>query len=430
MARILFLTELLPYPLVSGAKIRAYYVLRHLAARHEVTLLSFVRPDDRPEHSAHLRTFLHELHTVPMQRSWPRNVRAGLSSLLSGQPAIIARENIGAMRHKVQELLASAPYDLIHADQIPMAQYGLLGRGSRAPVPVQGAGAPVKRLLDQHNATFQIVERLAQHEPHWWTRLFLHREARAFSRYELDACRCFDHVTFVTAEDRQALQTLRIRGGSILRCDPSLDSATILSADRTTIIPICIDAGAVRPVAPTPAPFRVTHVGTMNWPPNVEGLLWFWEQVWPQVRERAPGARLTVIGKNPPDRIRALDRQADVDVLGYVDDLAPYLADTAAFVIPLRAAGGMRVKILDAWSWGLPIVSTTIGAEGISYQDGDQILLADTPDLFGQAVQRLLADEGLRARLRANGRKWVEDRYDWRQVYGAWDQVYDHLLRP
>ena len=99
------MTELLPYPLVSGAKIRAYYVLRHLAARHQVTLLSFVRPDDRPEDVAHLRTFVHEVHTVPMQRSWPRNIRAALVSLLSGQPAIIAREQIGAMRRQVEELL-------------------------------------------------------------------------------------------------------------------------------------------------------------------------------------------------------------------------------------------------------------------------------------------------------------------------------------
>ena len=113
MARILFLTELLPYPLVSGAKIRAYYVLRHLATRHKVTLLSFVRPDDRPEDVAHLAGFLDQVHTVPMQRSWPRNIRAGLSSLVTGRPAIIAREDIRAMRLKVQALLAADPYQVV-----------------------------------------------------------------------------------------------------------------------------------------------------------------------------------------------------------------------------------------------------------------------------------------------------------------------------
>ena len=98
MARILFLTELLPYPLVAGPKTRAYFVLRHLATKHQVTLVSFVRPDDRPEYVAHLQSFLHQVHTVPMERSLVRNLRAGVMSLIADQPAIILREQIPAMR--------------------------------------------------------------------------------------------------------------------------------------------------------------------------------------------------------------------------------------------------------------------------------------------------------------------------------------------
>jgi hypothetical protein len=173
MANILFLTELLPWPLNSGAKIRIYYVLRYLARRHQMTLLSFVRADDRAEDVAHLASFLEGVHTVPMQRSWLRNGRALAASLVSGWPAIVEREEIGAMRHKVVELLTSGGFDAVHADQIPMAHYGLLEQGT-----------DVKRLLDQHNATFQLVERLASVERSPWKRKFLEREARAFARYE------------------------------------------------------------------------------------------------------------------------------------------------------------------------------------------------------------------------------------------------------
>lgn len=403
MARVLFLTELLPYPLVSGAKIRAYYVLRHLAARHQVTLLSFVRADDRPGDVAHLESIVDQVLTIPLRRSWPRNIRAMLVSLATGQPAIITREAIGAMSNRVRGLLAARDIDIIHADQIPMAQYGLLGKE-----------AGVGTLLDQHNATFQIVRRLARHErsPAKW--LFLQREARAFARYEVEVCRRFDHVTFVTEEDRQAL---------------SAQSPGEMLADHSTVIPICVDPGAVRPVTPALAPFRVTHVGTMYWPPNVEGMLWFFETVWPHVRSQAPAACLTLIGKNPPKAIQALAGQSGVEVLGYVEDLDPYLAETAAFVVPLRAAGGMRVKILDAWCWGLPIVSTTIGAEGISVQDGDNILIADEPAGLAHAVVRLLCEPDLHRRLRTAGRRWVEARYDWRRIYGAWDQVYAKIAR-
>jgi glycosyltransferase involved in cell wall biosynthesis len=402
VARVLVLTELLPYPLISGARIRAYYVLQQLASHHQVTLLSFVRTEDRPEYVAHLSSFLEGVHTVPMQRSWPRNARAALVSLLTGRPAIIAREEIRAMRRKVAQLLTAVPFDIVHTDQLPMAQYGLLAQGGS-----------VKRLLDQHNATFQIVARLARNEPRRWRRLLLLREAQAFVRYEVDVCQRFDHVNFVTEEDRQALLAHMP--------DRALEA-------RSTVIPICVDTGAAPPVAPVATPFRVTHVGTMYWPPNVEGFLWFWEEVWPQVHARAPQARLTLIGKNPPARLRALDARPDVDVPGYVEDLTPFLAETAVFVVPLHAAGGMRVKIVDAWCWGVPIVSTTIGAEGIAVRAGENILIADAPDRFAGSVVQVLDDPALQAQLRAQGRRWVEARYDWRRVYSAWDDVYARLI--
>lgn len=403
MARILFLTELLPYPLVVGAKIRAYYVLRHLTARHQVTLLSFVRADDRPEDVARLGTFLSGVHAVPMQRSWARNARAVLASLVTGQPGIIHREGIGAMQRRVEAMLATGEFDVVHADQITMAQYGLLGRGTK-----------VKRLLDQHNATFRIIERLARDEGNRLMRALLEREARAFARYEADVCQRYDQVTFVTEEDRRHLAA-RTPGGS-------LDG-------RSRVIAICVDTEAVEMVVPVRAPFRVTHVGSMYWPPNVEGLAWFWERIWPQVQARVPEARLTLIGKNPSDRILAWGQQPDVDVPGYVEDLTPYLAETAVFIVPLHAGAGMRVKIVDAWCWGLPIVSTTIGAEGIATHDGEHLLLADTPVEFAEAVIGVLRDAALQHRLRANGRRWVEEQYDWRRVYGAWDEVYDRLAQ-
>ena len=127
--------------------------------------------------------------------------------------------------------------------------------------------------------------------------------------------------------------------------------------------------------------------------------------------------------------MRALGRRPQVDVLGYVEDLRPYLAETAVFVVPLHAGAGMRVKIVDAWCWGLPIVSTTVGAEGISVRDGENILLADGPQAFADAVVRLLDDTDLQSRVRSAGRRWVEGEYDWKRVYGAWDGIYSRLLK-
>ena len=113
-----------------------------------------------------------------------------------------------------------------------------------------------------------------------------------------------------------------------------------------------------------------------------------------------------------------------IHVTGYVPDTLPYLERAGVFVVPLFSGGGMRVKIVDGWRWGLPVVSTTIGAEGIRYVDGENILIADEADEFAAAIIRLLEDGEFNQRLRRNGRLWVEEKYDWERVYPAWDAVY------
>ncbi|MEZ4836811.1 MAG: glycosyltransferase family 4 protein [Caldilineaceae bacterium] len=169
----------------------------------------------------------------------------------------------------------------------------------------------------------------------------------------------------------------------------------------------------------------MTFLGGLHYPPNAQGILWFAEHVFPQVLAQAPDAVLTVIGKQPPDELRKLGiPAANLEITGYVDDPLPYLRQTAAFLAPLFAAGGMRVKILDGWMWGLPIVSTTIGAEGIEIRPGDNILIADEAKSFAQAVLVLVQDEQERARIGRNGRRWLEQAYNWRTTYRAWDKRY------
>jgi glycosyltransferase involved in cell wall biosynthesis len=411
MAQILFLTQVLCYPLDSGAKIRAYSVLRHLAQKHEVTLVSFVRADDRAEYVAHLERFCHAVHTVPMRRSRLRDARAVLVAGLTGQSVIIVRDEIGEMRATLKRLIREENIDVVHADQTSMVQYALY---ARSQIPNLESRQTARLVLDAHNALYRIPERMSAHERNPLKRWAFRREARALSRYEARAYQCFDHVVFVADEDRQVLQ------GRI-----AVDNS------RFTTIPICVDPEEKPLIERVQQPRTVTHLGTMFWPPNVEGVLWFAREVFPQVLAQAPEARLTIIGKNPPSVVRRLPLAiSNVEVTGYVEDPTPYLAQTAAFIVPLRAAGGMRVKILDAWCWGVPIVSTSIGAEGIAVRDGDDILIADTPDAFAQAVVRVLKDLTLGERLRNNGRRSVERRYNWRQVYARWDDVYKKLVFP
>lgn len=424
MAHILLLTQVLPYPLDAGPKVRAYYMLRHLAGQHQVTLVSFVRADDRPEYVEHLAGLCHAVHTVPMVRSMARNVQAGLKGLATGLPMIVARDDVPEMSALLRHLVQETPFDVVHADQLSMAWYALLAAEAAPQRP--------KTLLDAHNAIYKLTERMAA-ESRGVRRVITQREAGAFRRYEADSVRRFDALLTVTEEDRALL------------LDLFDEPERSLQAAKFTTVPICVDPAQVAPInhslftsspihhssiyQSTNLPPTILHLGTMFWPPNVAGVLWFAREVLPLIWQQAPEARFVVVGKNPPAEVQALAADARVEVAGYVADPLPYLQAADVFVVPLHSGGGMRVKILDAWLWGLPIVSTPIGAEGIELRDGENILLAGDAPAFAAATLRLLHDSALNSQLRRNGRRWVEQTYAWQVVYRRVDAVYGEWER-
>jgi len=403
--RILFLSQLVPYPVDAGPKVRSYHVLQYLAGRgHEITLVAFSRPDDRPENLSHLQQFCSAVYTIPMLRSRLRDMGYLLQALITRQPFLILRDSSKEMKGALTDLLAAKEFDAVHADQLWMAQYALAAtRGMKR-------GKRMEMVLDQHNAVHKIPERLAAGGGNRLQKGLLLREARNLARYEVESCRQFDNVVWVTEEDWEAVRQL---------------GTDAPAANRHQVIPICIDLDNRPAFVPVSHPFRVTFVGGLHWPPNAEGVAWFYREVWPQVTAACPDSILTVIGKHPPKALAAASEEDNtLEVTGYVDDPTSYLAETAVFIVPLHAGGGMRVKILDAWAWRLPVVSTTIGAEGLSYEAGRDVLLADNADDFSQAVLQVLSQPDLASSLSQKGRETVEKLYNWRTVYSEWDQIY------
>ena len=392
--RILFLTQLLPLPLDAGPKIRSYYTLRYLAeSGHEVTLASFVRPTDRREDVKTLQSLCSKVATIAISRSRLRDVFFGMKSVLSKQPFLIVRDRVGEMDALLRRACGARSFDAVHSDQLWMAPYA------------QRCVGPDRRILDQHNAVFMAIRRMAHGESNIVKRALVQGESTKLESFERQTCQQFDDVVWVSEDDRRALAN-GSNGGS-----------------RNRVIPIATDPRERR-VLRGGRRFRVTFLGGMHWPPNAEGIRWFGESIWPQIAAADPSAVLTVIGKGAPKELEQLEPADRVDVTGYVDDVEPYLEETAAFVVPLLSGAGMRVKILDAWCGGLPIVSTTVGAEGIEASDGEDILIADAPAAFAEAVVRVLQDSRLAERIGEAGRATVERSYDWREVYQAWDAVY------
>ena len=399
--RVLLLTQILPYPPDSGPKVKTFHLLQHLARRHEVTLVSLVRSGAEAARASELRALCAEVHTVPLPRSRARDALHLARSFAAGDSFIMRRDDSPELRALLAGLASRTRFDIVHADQLNMAQYAV-------GLP---AGA---RVLDEHNAVWAIVRRMAEHSG-YGRRLFLELEARRLRRYEATICARFDALMAVSAPDLALLRLAADEAGVAL--------------PPTTIIPIAVDARGAPPVARAEAPLTILSMATMFWPPNIDGVLWFAREVYPLVRRAVPAARFAVVGARPPASVRRLAQDdPSIAVTGYVEDPRPFLEQAAALIVPVRAGGGMRVKILEALARGLPVVSTTIGYEGIALSPGEHLLVGDTPEAFAQALIRLLRDPAIGGRLAAAGPRVAEGVYDWRVVNRRVDAVYPEAL--
>jgi glycosyltransferase involved in cell wall biosynthesis len=413
---ILFLTQVLSYPLDAGPKVRGYYNLRYLADKHAVTLLSFIRASDTPEALSHLKSFCTRVETVSMPRSRFRDGLAMLRSLLSSQPFLITRDEVPEMDLALRKLIREERFDAIHADQLWMASYAL--KAKREAIK---NGYYPRIVLDQHNAVHLIPKRMAEASANAFLKAWLKRESTLMAEFEVLTCRQFDHVVWVTQEDLKAVSYNEGLPGKGRKA--AYHKALF---ENNSIIPICVDAAEMTPVDRVPETDEILFIGGMHWLPNADGATWFAKEVLPIVTAEHPQARFVAVGRQPPEAIKAEGRQMLAP--GYVENTDSYWANARVFVVPLRAGGGMRVKILDAWARGIPVVSTTIGAEGITYQPGKDILIADTAEDFALAVQKILTDDDLAQSLSHSGRRTLEDCYDWRKIYPAWDAVYQQVL--
>jgi sugar transferase (PEP-CTERM/EpsH1 system associated) len=387
---VLFLAHLLPWPLTGGGQIKSYHTLRTLSRRYDVTLLAFIRRADEAQNCAPLAPFCRQAHTVLLRRSRLRDAGAALSALAARRSFLIARDDAPAMHRAVRETLRGRRFDAIHVDHLQMAQF----------VPGDFAGRVV---LDHHNIEHRIPQRMAETSGNPLVRTFAAREWPRLRRFELAACRRVDRVLVVSDEDKSGLIALA----------PELESLV-------ETVPIGVDTNYFGVVKRKANSKTLLSIGTMYWPPNVDSMLYFCREILPTIKRQVPEAHLNIVGAKPTPAIEALADET-ITVTGSVPDVRPWAEDCGAFVVPLRAGSGMRVKILNALAMGLPVVSTTVGAEGIAVTDNENILLADGPDAFAEATIRVLGDDALAARIAAGGRRLMAEQY-------AWDRVGERLL--
>ena len=391
--RILFLAFELPYPLDRGGRIKSYHYLQALAKRHDVTLVALSRSLSEQQHLEVLTAELADAHLVPIDIALTRKVRLAVMGLSRWKPFVISLYTSKEMARLLRELMTGTPFDVIYADHLHMAQY----------VPKNTSAFTV---LDQHNIETAILRRFFKNQPWGPAKAFAWWDWKRMEQYEMSVCRDFDLILATTPVDADLIRPW-------MRADQRLE-----------VMPIGVD---VQYFAPSPRPLAtctIVSVGTMSWQPNSEGLLWFCREILPLARAKVPDLRLQVIGDRPPPAVRRLSSDAQIEVLGKVDDIRPYMANSAALIVPLRVGSGMRVKILNAMAIGLPVVSTSIGCEGIAVTHGRDILIADEPLDFARAIVDVVSNGELQEHLSSAGRALVMERYAWPVIYDQIGKVF------
>ena len=418
---ILFLTQIIPYPPDAGPKVKTWHVLRHLAQKgYRITLASFVRHEEQ-QYIPVLKSVCQDVFTVPIKRSRMKDVGYWVRSNFSGRPFLIERDDLKEMRQLVSQILAQNNVDIIHADQLTMTQFGFPDRWRDGMLPDNSlnGGFPF-RIFDAHNAVWTIVERMKENAP-WFLKPIAGLEAQRIKHYEGRIVNEFEHTFAVTEPDKASLE-------DALR---SVAKDEDLESNRISVVPIAVDTQELQPAKREAGSKNILTLGTLHYPPNADGIRWFANEVFPLVQAKEPDATLTIIGKNPPpDFLQLQDRNPGIiQVTGYVEDLSPYFDKAGAMVIAVRAGGGMRVRILEAFARAMPVVTTTIGLEGIEAVPGEHVLVQDAARDFAESTLALLSNPEVADKLSRSGRRLAEEKYDWQVILSRMDNIYENLVR-
>jgi polysaccharide biosynthesis protein PslH len=387
--RVLVLANRLPFPVDDGWKTRTYHIIRGLARDAAVTLLVF--HDGPEEEVAGLQRSMgpgFDIVTVPSPRSHsPLRLLLGL---VTRTPVYVWNMQSSEYAQEVRRLVDTLRPDVAVAELTYMFPY------------LRGLPAGVRRIIDTHNVDSVVLQRYAATLPGRLRRWYAALTARKLQRFERQVFSEAD-VVWVCSQEEAELAS-RIAPDACVKSIPN-------GVDTATLAPVPDE---------TPRPGRLLFFGRMDYAPNRDAVHYFADSILPVLRQAQPAVELHIVGNGIDDDLRALaSRVPGIKLVGRVDDLRPALAAASAVIVPLRMGGGTRLKILEAMSIGRPVISTTIGAEGLDVVSGRELLIADSPEDFAAAVDRVLRDPTLTAELGANARATAERLYDWRRIHEA-----------
>ena len=396
--RVLWASHLIPYPPKSGVHLRSYHLLRGLAARHDVDLLAFIqepwldafypsRTEGLEECRRELVKLCRSVQFLPIDslRRFGGKRRTAIEGLICPASYTIRWLQSAQAHAAFAKAAQRASYSLVHFDTIGLAPF-------RAHFP----GTPAS--LGHHNIESHMLTRRGENERSFIKRMYFLLEGERVRRYESRVAGDFDlHITC------SELDCARLRAVA-----PSVHAVAV---------PNGVDAEYFRPAHSRSTVPSLIFVGSLNWYPNVDAVLFLLREVWPKAKARHSELQLDIVGSAPPKSVLSVAAELkDVRVHGFVDDVRPLMDAATLYVCPIRDGGGTKLKLLDAFAMEKCVIANPVSCEGINVTPGVNVQLAESPESFAEAIDRLLSDTPLRLAMGQAARRLVVEQYAFSQI--------------
>lgn len=393
MKNVLWLSHLLPYPPKGGVLQRSYNLIKEASKKHRITLLAFNQRNlcssqkEMEDGIQHLSQFCDIAEVMPIEADSSKLSKLMLiaKGLLPGQTYTVSWLESEAYKEKLKLLLREKQFDLIHVDTISLAPY-------------VADLSNYRKVLNHHNIESLMMLRRAENESNLLKKLYFLQEGKKLTSYEKLVCEKFD--LNITCSDLDAERLNKIVPGI-----------------KSQGIPNGVDLNYFYPLDLPIKKNSIVFAGGLSWYPNLDAMKFFLNEVWPRLTKEIPDVSMTVIGRSPPEWMMEMQkRYENLTVTGFVDDVRPYIASAYLYVCPIRDGGGTKLKVLDALAMGKLLIANPIACEGISVEDGKNVIFAATPDEYVSAIKDAFADPEKAHQIASSAHDLIKAKYNFQKI--------------
>jgi len=405
--KIIWISHFLLYPATGyGALQRSRNLLKELSGQNDIYLISFYRDCDLIDNNTlqkarqNLQQYCESIHFLPHSHN-NNNLKKYLTliqSIYSRKPYSILIHNDKALLDCIKLILKKENIDLLYSDTLGLCEPLL-------------PNYDLPCIINHHNIESDMMLRRAKKENSLINQLFLRYEAFKIKLYEKKYCHMYNQNIVVSLFDKEILLSIN-------------------QASTVEVIENGVDCNYFKFHLRKKLSNKIIFTGGLNWYPNVEGMLYFCKDIWPLLIKAIPGVTLNIIGKSPPEKLlKVVSKFNNIATTGFVPDLREYMKDASIFICPILDGGGTRLKILDAMAQGIPIVSSSLGCEGIDVVDGENIYIANHPKEYVEKIKILINSLDEQNRIAKNAYHLIKSNYSYQVIGAKFNQVFKKIQR-